>query len=104
MELTCTEWVSVETTNTPCVNELGIKGKTIGTKDVDGVILKHWVTFSDALCSPPPDTSAHTFLTLEGEQSMQTFWKKTGRELYRRTTLTETKTRETTDQVTRAGR
>ena len=30
---------------------------------------------------------------------MQTFWKKTGRELYRRTTLTEAQTRETTDQV-----
>jgi hypothetical protein len=30
---------------------------------------------------------------------MQTFWKKTCRELYRRTTLTETQTRETTDQV-----
>ena len=38
-------------------------------------------------------------MTLEGEQSMQTFWKKTCRELYRRTTLTETQTRETTDQV-----
>jgi hypothetical protein len=30
---------------------------------------------------------------------MQTFWKKTCRELYRRTTLTEVQTRETTDQV-----
>jgi hypothetical protein len=40
-----------------------------------------------------------TFLTLEGEQSIQTFWKKTCRELYRRTTLTEAKIRETTDQV-----
>ena len=30
---------------------------------------------------------------------MQTFWKKTCRELYRRTTLTETQTGETTDQV-----
>ena len=30
---------------------------------------------------------------------MQTFWKKTCRELYRRTTLTEAQTRETTDQV-----
>jgi hypothetical protein len=38
-------------------------------------------------------------LTLEGEQSMQTFWKKKCRELYRRTTLTEAQTRETTDQV-----
>ncbi len=32
-------------------------------------------------------------------QSMQTFWNKTCRELYRRTTLTEAQTRETTDQV-----
>jgi hypothetical protein len=38
------------------------------------------------------------FLTLEGEQSMQVFWK-TCRELYRRTTLTETQTQEMTDQV-----
>ncbi len=30
---------------------------------------------------------------------MKTFRKKTGREMYRRTTLTETQTRETTDQV-----
>ena len=30
---------------------------------------------------------------------MQTLWKKTCREPYRRTTLTEAKTRETTDQV-----
>ena len=30
---------------------------------------------------------------------MQTFWKETGRELYRRTTLTEVQTGETTDQV-----
>ena len=30
---------------------------------------------------------------------MQTFWKKTCRELYRRTTLTEAQTREMTDQV-----
>ncbi len=37
-------------------------------------------------------------MTLEGEQSMQTFWKKTCRELYRRTTLTDAQTRETTDQ------
>ena len=38
-------------------------------------------------------------MTLEGEQSMQTFWKKTCRELYRWTTLTEAQTRETTDQM-----
>ena len=30
---------------------------------------------------------------------MQTFWKKTCRELYRWTTLTEAQTRETTDQM-----
>ena len=46
-----------------------------------------------------PESKGWTFLTLEGEQPMQTFWKKTGRELYRRTTLTDTQTRETTDQV-----
>ena len=38
-------------------------------------------------------------MTLEGEQSMQTFGKKTCRELYRRTTLTETQPRQMTDQV-----
>ena len=47
----------------------------------------------------PPESTGWTFLTLEGDQSMQTFWKKTCRELYRRTTLTEAQTRETTDQV-----
>ena len=46
-----------------------------------------------------PESKGWAFLTLEGEQSMQTFWKKTCRELYRRTTLTEAQTRETTDQV-----
>jgi hypothetical protein len=30
---------------------------------------------------------------------MQTFWKKTCRELYRRTTLTEAKAREMTDEM-----
>jgi hypothetical protein len=40
-----TGWVSVETTNTPCVNEFGSKGRTISTKGVDGVTLKHWTTF-----------------------------------------------------------
>ena len=30
---------------------------------------------------------------------MQTFWKKTCREMYRRTTLTETQAREMTDEV-----
>ncbi len=43
-----------------------------------------------------PESKGLTFLTLEGEQSMQTLWKKTCRELYRRTTLTEAQTRETT--------
>jgi hypothetical protein len=37
-------------------------------------------------------------LTLKGEQSMQTFWKKTCRELYRRTTLTASQAREMTDE------
>jgi hypothetical protein len=41
-----------------------------------------------------------TFLTLEGEQSMQTFWKKTCWELYRRTTLTETQIYEAMWKVT----
>jgi hypothetical protein len=45
VEFTCTEWVSLEATNTPCVNERGSTGRTINMKDVDGVILKHWVTF-----------------------------------------------------------
>ena len=45
MELTCTGWVSVETEAAPCVNELKSKGKTISTKGVDGLILKHWATF-----------------------------------------------------------
>ena len=34
-----------------------------------------------------------------GEQSIQTFWKETCRELYRRTTLTEAQAREMTDEV-----
>jgi hypothetical protein len=43
--ITCTEWVSVEATNAPCVNELGSEGRTISTKGVDGVTLKNWATF-----------------------------------------------------------
>ncbi len=30
-----------------------------------------------------PESKGWTFLTLEGDQSLRTFWKKTGRELYR---------------------
>jgi hypothetical protein len=45
VEFTYTEWVSVEATNAPCVNGLGDKGRTMITKGVDGVTLKHWSTF-----------------------------------------------------------
>jgi hypothetical protein len=37
--------LSVETTNAPCVNGLGGKGRTMSTKGVDGVTLKHWAKF-----------------------------------------------------------
>ena len=40
-----------------------------------------------------------TFPTLVGEQSIQTFWKETCRELYRRTTLTKDQAREMTDEA-----
>jgi hypothetical protein len=46
-----------------------------------------------------PESKGWTFLTLEGEQSMETFWKETCLELYRQTTLTDVQIRETTDQV-----
>ena len=45
MDLTCTKWVSVEVTTTPCDNELENKGKTISTEGVGGLIPKHWDTF-----------------------------------------------------------
>jgi hypothetical protein len=40
-----------------------------------------------------------TFPSLVGEESIQTFWRETCRELYRRTTLTEVQEREMTDKV-----
>ncbi len=57
-----------------------------------------WQQVQREMAAVSPESKGWSFLTLEGEQS-QTFWKKTCRELYRRTTLTETQTRETTDQV-----
>jgi len=39
------------------------------------------------------------FPTLAGEQSIQSFWKETCRELYRRATLTDVQAREMTDEV-----
>ena len=38
------------------------------------------------------------FVEVEGEQSIQTFWTKTCRELYRRTTLTAAQAQEMTDE------
>ena len=58
-----------------------------------------WQQVQREIAAASPESKGWAFLTLEGEQSMQTFWKKTCRELYRRTTLTEAQTRETTDQV-----
>ncbi len=37
-------------------------------------------------------------MAIEGEQSMETFWKKTCRELYRRTTLTTAQAQEMMDE------
>ncbi len=85
---------TVEATNTPCVNELGSKGRTINTKGVDGVILKHWTTFRVRDVISKRECPHRCTIT-----GGRTFWKKTGRELYGRTTLTESQTRETTDQV-----
>ena len=45
-----------------------------------------------------PESKGWTFLTLEGDQSIQTFWTKTCRELYRRTTLTAAQAQEMTDE------
>jgi hypothetical protein len=58
-----------------------------------------WQQVQREIAAASPRSPGVTFLTLEGEQSMQTFWKKTCRELYRRTTLTESQTREMTDPV-----
>ncbi len=46
-----------------------------------------------------PVSTGWTFPTLVGEKSIQTFWKETCRELYRRTTLTEDQSREMTDET-----
>ncbi len=51
-----------------------------------------------AVAAASPESKEWTFLTLEGEQSIQTFSKKTCRELYRRTTLTEDQAQEMTDE------
>ncbi len=58
-----------------------------------------WQQVHREIAATSPESKGWTFLTLEGEQSMQTFRKQTGQELNRRTTLTEAQTRETTDQV-----
>jgi hypothetical protein len=48
-----------------------------------------WQQVQWEIAEASPESKGWAFLTLEGEQSMQTFWKKTCRELYRRTTLTD---------------
>jgi hypothetical protein len=57
-----------------------------------------WKQVQQEIAVASPESKGWTFLTLEGEQSMQTFWKKTCRELYRRTTLTKAQAREMTDE------
>ena len=58
-----------------------------------------WQQLQGKIAEVSPESKRWTFLTLEGEQSMQTFWKKTCRELYRRTTLTEAQSGKMTDGV-----
>ena len=57
-----------------------------------------WQQVQREIAVVSPESKGWTFLTLEGEQSMQPFWKKTCRELYRRTTLTAVQAQEMTDE------
>ncbi len=56
----------------------------------------YWQQVQREIAVASPESKGWTFLTLEGEQSVQTFWKKTCRELYRRTTLTTSQAQEMT--------
>ena len=58
-----------------------------------------WQQVQREIAAESPESKGWTFPTLAGEQSIQTFWKETCRELYRRTTLTEAQAREMTDEV-----
>lgn len=56
-----------------------------------------WQQVQREISAASPESTGWTFPTLVGEQSFQTFWKETCRELYRRTTLTEDQAREMTN-------
>ena len=57
-----------------------------------------WQQVQREIAVASPESKGWNFLTLEGEQSMQIFWTKTCRELYRRTTLTAAQAQEMTDE------
>jgi ribonuclease HI len=57
-----------------------------------------WQQVQREIAVASPESKGWNFLTLEGEQSMQSFWKKTCRELYRQTTLTAAQAQEMTDE------
>jgi hypothetical protein len=58
-----------------------------------------WQQVKREMVAASPESRGWTFPTLVGEQSIQTFWKETCRELYRRTTLTKDQAREMTDEA-----
>ena len=57
-----------------------------------------WQQVQREIAAASPESTGWTFPTLVGEQSFQTFWKETCRELYRRTTLTKAQAREMTNK------
>ena len=58
-----------------------------------------WQQVQREIAAASPESKGWTFPTLVGEQSIQTFWEETCRELYRRTTLTKDQGREMTDEA-----
>ena len=58
-----------------------------------------WQQVQREIVAASPESKGWTFPKLVGEQSIQTFWKETCRELYLRTTLTEDRAWEMTDET-----
>jgi hypothetical protein len=121
VDLTYTEWTSVEATAALCqrARKQREDDQREGCGRIDPETLDHIQSARCALQTRPatsahhhcwqkvqreisvasPESKGWTFPTLVGEQSIQTFWKETCRELYRRTTLTEIQAQEMTDDV-----
>ena len=74
MELTCTEWVSVEAEDAPCDNELVGAPSLLTTSSGGESNRVTRVKGQEERVTESPESNGWTFLTLEGEQSIQTFW------------------------------